>query len=229
MTYSEEVEETLGTPMEVEPLDKTQLEDLGLNSCNNYIPLSYKEALIFDESELQPQPLLNCPSLDVSLGEERGLEPPIKPHSSDSFRMKGFTAVLAVLIIEASQSRQHGKSKSTLGLSNLTIGMSMALVLVVDAVYFLSVHPAFRYSRSLLKKKLVRTVRRPRDSCKGRGLFSFVEFTDLETVHSKGREFDKSAHQIIKGVEGLGGFLNQSYFGVASSLGCSSVLPMSSP
>nr|GEW29666.1 hypothetical protein [Tanacetum cinerariifolium] len=114
MTYSKEVEETLGTPMEVEPLDKTQLEDLGLNSCNNDIPFSYKEALIFDELELQPQPLPNCPSLDVSLGEERGLEPPIKPHSLDSFRMKGFTAVLAVLVIEASQSRQHGKSESDL-------------------------------------------------------------------------------------------------------------------
>ncbi|GJU72445.1 hypothetical protein Tco_1263850 [Tanacetum coccineum] len=41
-----------------------------------------------DEPKPQPQPLPNCLSLDVSLGEERGPEPPIKPHSPDSFRMK---------------------------------------------------------------------------------------------------------------------------------------------
>ncbi|GKF89540.1 hypothetical protein Tco_0263503, partial [Tanacetum coccineum] len=38
--------------------------------------------------EPQPNPLSNCPSSDISLGEERGPEPPIKPHSPDSFRMK---------------------------------------------------------------------------------------------------------------------------------------------
>ncbi|GKF57624.1 hypothetical protein Tco_0171161, partial [Tanacetum coccineum] len=37
VTYLEEVEETLGTPMEDEPLDETQLEDLGLNTCNHDI------------------------------------------------------------------------------------------------------------------------------------------------------------------------------------------------
>ncbi|GJX01808.1 hypothetical protein Tco_0185721 [Tanacetum coccineum] len=36
----------------------------------------------------QPQPLPNCPPLDISLGDKRGLKPPIKPHSPDSFRMK---------------------------------------------------------------------------------------------------------------------------------------------
>ncbi|GJW24944.1 hypothetical protein Tco_0038755, partial [Tanacetum coccineum] len=56
-TYPEEVEKTLGIPIEVEPLDETPLEDLGLNTY-------------------------------VSLGEERGPKPPIKPHSPDSFRMK---------------------------------------------------------------------------------------------------------------------------------------------
>ncbi|GJR51333.1 hypothetical protein Tco_1401854 [Tanacetum coccineum] len=88
VTYPEEVEETLGTPIEVEPLDQTQLEDLGLNTCNHDIPLSYREVPSFDESKPQPNPLPNCPSLDVSLGKERGPEPPIKPHSLDSFRMK---------------------------------------------------------------------------------------------------------------------------------------------
>ncbi|GJT49101.1 hypothetical protein Tco_0975258 [Tanacetum coccineum] len=88
VTCPEEVEETLGTPIEVEPLDETQLEDLGLNTCNHDIPLSNREVPSFDEPEPQPNPLPNCLSLDVSLGEERGPEPPIKPHSPDSFRMK---------------------------------------------------------------------------------------------------------------------------------------------
>ncbi|GJT50787.1 hypothetical protein Tco_0976944 [Tanacetum coccineum] len=88
VTCPEEVEETLGTPIEVEPLDETQLEDLGLNTCNHDIPLSSREIPSFDELEPQPNPLPNCPSLDVSLEEERGPEPPIKPHSPDSFRMK---------------------------------------------------------------------------------------------------------------------------------------------
>ncbi|GKD23206.1 hypothetical protein Tco_1224909, partial [Tanacetum coccineum] len=88
VTCPEEVEETLGTPVEVELLDKTQLEDLSLDTCNHDIPLSDREVPSFDEPEPQPNPLLNCLSLDVSLGKERGPEPPIKPHSPDSFRMK---------------------------------------------------------------------------------------------------------------------------------------------
>ncbi|GKD65408.1 hypothetical protein Tco_1307516, partial [Tanacetum coccineum] len=83
-----EVEETLGTPIEVEPLEETQLEDLGLNTYNHDIPLSSREVPIFDEMEPQPQPLPNCPSLDASLGNERGPETPIKPPSPNSFRMK---------------------------------------------------------------------------------------------------------------------------------------------
>ncbi|GJY45258.1 hypothetical protein Tco_0434321 [Tanacetum coccineum] len=88
VTYSKEVEETLRTPIEVEPLDKTQLEDLGLNTCNHDLPLSSREVPSFDEMKPQPQPLPNCPPLDISLGDKRGLEPPIKPRSPDSFRMK---------------------------------------------------------------------------------------------------------------------------------------------
>ncbi|GJU43865.1 hypothetical protein Tco_1201131 [Tanacetum coccineum] len=88
VTYPEEVEKTLGTPIEVEPLDETQLEDLGLNTYNHDIPLSSREVPSFDKMKPQPQPLPNCPPLDISLGDKRGLEPPIKPHSSDNFRMK---------------------------------------------------------------------------------------------------------------------------------------------
>ncbi|GJW02785.1 hypothetical protein Tco_1561641 [Tanacetum coccineum] len=72
----------------VEPLDETQLEDLGLNTCNHDIPLSSREVPSFDEPEPQPQSLLNCPPLDVNLGDERDPEPPIKPLSLDSFRIK---------------------------------------------------------------------------------------------------------------------------------------------
>ncbi|GJY33219.1 hypothetical protein Tco_0417688 [Tanacetum coccineum] len=74
--------------MEVEPLDETQLEDLGLNTCNHDIPLSSREVPSSDEPKPEPQPLRNCPSLDVSLGDERGPEPPIKLLSPDIFRMK---------------------------------------------------------------------------------------------------------------------------------------------
>nr|GEV58789.1 hypothetical protein [Tanacetum cinerariifolium] len=75
-------------PMEVEPLGETQLEDLGLNTCNHDLPLNSREVPSFDEPEPQPQPLSNCPPLDVSLRNERGLKPPIKQHSPNSFKMK---------------------------------------------------------------------------------------------------------------------------------------------
>ncbi|GKA10663.1 hypothetical protein Tco_0690096 [Tanacetum coccineum] len=69
-------------------LDIMEDKDLDLNTCNHDIPLSFREVPIFDEPEPQPQPLPNCPSLDASLGNERGPEPPIKPPSPDSFKMK---------------------------------------------------------------------------------------------------------------------------------------------
>nr|GEV13450.1 hypothetical protein [Tanacetum cinerariifolium] len=62
VTYPEEVEMTLGAPIEVEPLNKIKLEELGLN-CNHNTPLSSKKVPIFDGSK--PQPLLNSPSFDV--------------------------------------------------------------------------------------------------------------------------------------------------------------------
>nr|GEY31156.1 hypothetical protein [Tanacetum cinerariifolium] len=85
VTYSKEVEKTLGTPIEVEPLNETKLKEVGLN-CNHNTPFSSKEVPSFDG--LEPQPLLSSSSLDVSLGDIIGPEPPIKPHSPDSSRMK---------------------------------------------------------------------------------------------------------------------------------------------
>ncbi|GJX46822.1 putative ribonuclease H-like domain-containing protein [Tanacetum coccineum] len=85
VTYPKEVKKTLGTPIEVELLNKTKLEEVGLN-CNHNTPFSYRKVPSFDGPE--PQPLLNCPPLDVSLGDVIGLEPPIKLHSPDSSRIK---------------------------------------------------------------------------------------------------------------------------------------------
>ncbi|GJV29268.1 hypothetical protein Tco_1385716, partial [Tanacetum coccineum] len=75
-------------PIEVEPLDETPLEDLGLNTYNHDIPFSSREIPSCDELEPQPQPFPSFPFLEVGLGEERGPKPPIKPPSPDSFRMK---------------------------------------------------------------------------------------------------------------------------------------------
>ncbi|GJV40516.1 hypothetical protein Tco_1418956 [Tanacetum coccineum] len=66
MTYSEEVKETIGVPMEVEPLDQPHLEDLGLNTYNHDLSLSFREIPRVYESE--PQPLPSFPSLDINLG-----------------------------------------------------------------------------------------------------------------------------------------------------------------
>ncbi|GJR14943.1 hypothetical protein Tco_0797595 [Tanacetum coccineum] len=54
VTYPDKVKETLGTPIDVETLDETQLEDLGLNTCNRDLPLSSREVPSFDEPEPQP-------------------------------------------------------------------------------------------------------------------------------------------------------------------------------
>ncbi|GKD97509.1 hypothetical protein Tco_1381406 [Tanacetum coccineum] len=71
-----EVEETLGTLMEEEPLDQTQLEDVSFDSYDYNLSLSSREV----PSSFSP--------LDVNLGEKRGTDPPIKLHSPDSFRIK---------------------------------------------------------------------------------------------------------------------------------------------
>jgi hypothetical protein len=60
MTYLEEVEETLGIPMEIEPLNQTQLEDIGLNTCSHNLTLSSREFPSVDEPE--PQSLHNFTS-----------------------------------------------------------------------------------------------------------------------------------------------------------------------
>ncbi|GKC80617.1 ribonuclease H-like domain-containing protein [Tanacetum coccineum] len=53
-----------------------------------YYTTTIREVPSLDEPKPQPQPLPSCPSFDVSLGNQRGHEPPIKPHSLNSFRRK---------------------------------------------------------------------------------------------------------------------------------------------
>ncbi|GJW19990.1 hypothetical protein Tco_0027426 [Tanacetum coccineum] len=88
VTHPEEVDETIGILTDVEPLDYTKLEDIGLNTCSHDLFLSSREVPSFDEPEPQLQPFPRFSSLNVDLGEERDPEPTIKPYSSDSFRMK---------------------------------------------------------------------------------------------------------------------------------------------
>ncbi|GJW22126.1 hypothetical protein Tco_0032748 [Tanacetum coccineum] len=50
VTHPEEVEETMGIQMEIEPLNETKLEEVGLN-CNHNTPLSSREDPCFDKLE----------------------------------------------------------------------------------------------------------------------------------------------------------------------------------
>ncbi|GJT47083.1 hypothetical protein Tco_0955798 [Tanacetum coccineum] len=51
VTYPEEVEETIGIPTKIEPLDHMELEDLGLNTCSHDLFLSSREISSVDEPE----------------------------------------------------------------------------------------------------------------------------------------------------------------------------------
>ena len=88
MTYPEEVDEIVGTPIEVDTLDQTQLDEIGLNTCSHNLSFSSKEVPSLDEPEPQPKPLPNRPSLDENLGIEIGPDPPIKPLSPGSITLK---------------------------------------------------------------------------------------------------------------------------------------------
>ncbi|GJR15562.1 transposase, MuDR, MULE transposase domain protein [Tanacetum coccineum] len=88
MTYPEEVDETIGIPMEVEPLNHTKLEDLSLNTCSHDLSLSSREIPSVDEPE--PQLLPNFSPLNVNLGDKRGSDPPINLYSLVSAEASGF-------------------------------------------------------------------------------------------------------------------------------------------
>ena len=77
VTYPEEVEETLGIPMELEPLDQAPLEDIGLNTYSDNLTPSSREFPSVDEPESQS--LHTFPSLDIFLGEK---EEPTHPSTN---------------------------------------------------------------------------------------------------------------------------------------------------
>ncbi|GJU30337.1 hypothetical protein Tco_1173926 [Tanacetum coccineum] len=85
VTHLKEIKETIGFSMEVEPLNQTQLEDLGLNTCSHDLSFSFREFPNVDEPK--PQSLSNFPSLNVNLGDKRGNGPLINTYSLGSFRM----------------------------------------------------------------------------------------------------------------------------------------------
>nr|GEV78478.1 hypothetical protein [Tanacetum cinerariifolium] len=117
VTYLKEVKETLGTPIEVKPLDQTKLEDVALS--NRYIPLISREIPSVDE--LEPQLLLNFSPLDVNLGEKSRTDPPIDPYSLDSFRMKVIDALTIHTLPShhiASFHREHVYCYNHRGLGN---------------------------------------------------------------------------------------------------------------
>ncbi|GJR07288.1 hypothetical protein Tco_0530272 [Tanacetum coccineum] len=86
VTQPKEVEEIIGIPVEVEPLDHIKQEDIGLNTNTHDLFLSSKGFPSVDEPE--PQLLPKFSPLDVNLGDKRGTDPPINPYSLGSFRMK---------------------------------------------------------------------------------------------------------------------------------------------
>ena len=75
-------------PIEVEPLDQTQLEEIGLNTCSHNLSFSSMEVPSFDEPEPKPKPLPNLPPLDENLVIVIGPDPSIKPYSPGSSTMK---------------------------------------------------------------------------------------------------------------------------------------------
>nr|GEX14270.1 hypothetical protein [Tanacetum cinerariifolium] len=90
VTYSDDVKKIIGILIEIEPLDKTPLEDLGLNTCNHDIPFSFREVLSFDEPEPQPQPLPSCPSLDVASFHAKDISCYYHPCVDDPKKHYGF-------------------------------------------------------------------------------------------------------------------------------------------
>nr|GEX76068.1 hypothetical protein [Tanacetum cinerariifolium] len=86
VTPREEVEETIGILMEVEPLDHMKLKDLGLITNTHDHFLSFKGFPSVDEPK--PQLLPKFSPLDVNLRDKRGTDPPINQYSPGSFRIK---------------------------------------------------------------------------------------------------------------------------------------------
>ncbi|GJS99416.1 hypothetical protein Tco_0820586 [Tanacetum coccineum] len=68
--------------------------------------------------ELEPQLLRNFSPLDVNIGDKRGTDPPIKPHSPDSFRMK------EVWIMKISQEYGQNRTRDRIKFTRAGIMLS---------------------------------------------------------------------------------------------------------
>nr|GEV04238.1 hypothetical protein [Tanacetum cinerariifolium] len=86
ITYLEEEEDTIGIPMELEPLNHMKLDHLGLNTNTHNLFLSSNGFHSVDEPE--PQLLPSFSPLDVNIRDKRGTIPPINPHSPSNLRIK---------------------------------------------------------------------------------------------------------------------------------------------
>ncbi|GJU70172.1 hypothetical protein Tco_1256431 [Tanacetum coccineum] len=102
--------------MEVEPLDHTRLEDLGLSTCSHDLFLSSRKIPSVDE--LEPQLLPNFSPLDVNLGNKRGTDPPMNSYSlglrlSENRVTRPRTNITELSAADAIQNRQ-----GTLGMNS---------------------------------------------------------------------------------------------------------------
>ncbi|GKA60632.1 hypothetical protein Tco_0760039 [Tanacetum coccineum] len=87
--------------IEVQPLEKTSLEDLGLNTCNHDTPLSSREIPSFDKLEPQLQPFPSFPSLEVVVGDG-----PVVAHCGPP-PLTGGSAVAPVTVPEQYHATWH--------------------------------------------------------------------------------------------------------------------------
>ncbi|GJS88716.1 hypothetical protein Tco_0771352 [Tanacetum coccineum] len=77
VTYSDEVEETIGLPIKVEPFYETPLEDLALNTCNHDIPLSSRRR---KRPEIPIQTTLVLDSFRIKEVDHLTIHTPPSPH-----------------------------------------------------------------------------------------------------------------------------------------------------
>ncbi|GKE22917.1 hypothetical protein Tco_1434429 [Tanacetum coccineum] len=73
---------------DLEPLNGHKFSEALTEKASFHTPKFVSPKEISSVDELEPQLLSNFSPLDVNLGDKRGTDPPIKPHSPDSFRMK---------------------------------------------------------------------------------------------------------------------------------------------
>ncbi|GKA15819.1 putative ribonuclease H-like domain-containing protein, partial [Tanacetum coccineum] len=115
VTYPEEVEANIGIPIEVEPLEQSKLENVGLN-LNHNISLSSREVPSVDEPE--PQLLTNLSSLDQDSAHMVAASkiPMLKPGDFETWRMRieQYMQMMDYALWKVAQRRLEVKARSTL-------------------------------------------------------------------------------------------------------------------